>query len=407
MAIHEPIQIESVSWRGVKVSSIFELLRELQKLPIPVKDELQEGHPPQDQGPRRFDDEQQAFLRSLRKEGTDFDPSYQESAMRKWSHLLQLEDVMNLRHTHHMISATFRHGSHKGQQVSDLSRKLKEGSVKSEQLTPLVCLKWNEVLWVICGNRRLKALQDYAKTRPGQGNAFYCPTKVKCIVHPDAGKAPPALIARFLLAWDTTNHGRSTTVRQCKRKQVAMDEGTREDPVDHSVSNPRAEAFKEAVPEPPALEDHPRFTSIPAASDEFYVRYYVGHKGRYGHEFLEFEFRQDGRLRYANNSNYKNYPMIRKECFVSQAVLMVLQGLVEESQIIETLEADGACFEQPDRNGRQELEIVHMKRSICLITNKDEFTPWKGGRHTFFRFIQHLKDLVFSLVGLHFRVKPL
>ena len=47
--------------------------------------------------------------------------------------------------------------------------------------------------------------------------------------------------------------------------------------------------------------------------DEFYVRYYVGHKGKFGHEFLEFEFRPDGRLRYANNSNYKNDVMIRKE----------------------------------------------------------------------------------------------
>ena len=39
----------------------------------------------------------------------------------------------------------------------------------------------------------------------------------------------------------------------------------------------------------------------------------VGHKGRYGHEFLEFEFRPDGRLRYANNSNYKSDVLIRKE----------------------------------------------------------------------------------------------
>jgi len=72
---------------------------------------------------------------------------------------------------------------------------------------------------------------------------------------------------------------------------------------------------------------------------EFYLRYYVGHKGKFGHEFLEFEFRPDGKeiinilvlficqvfanggrlffllgkLRYANNSNYKNDTMIRKE----------------------------------------------------------------------------------------------
>ena len=48
-------------------------------------------------------------------------------------------------------------------------------------------------------------------------------------------------------------------------------------------------------------------------SDDFYCRYYVGHKGKFGHEFLEFEITSDGRLRYANNSNYKNDTMIRKE----------------------------------------------------------------------------------------------
>ena len=33
-----------------------------------------------------------------------------------------------------------------------------------------------------------------------------------------------------------------------------------------------------------------------ASGEEFYVRYYVGHKGKFGHEFLEFEFRPDGML---------------------------------------------------------------------------------------------------------------
>lgn len=50
-----------------------------------------------------------------------------------------------------------------------------------------------------------------------------------------------------------------------------------------------------------------------AGADEFYVRYYVGHKGKFGHEFMEFELQPSGKLRYANNSNYKNDVMIRKE----------------------------------------------------------------------------------------------
>ena len=34
------------------------------------------------------------------------------------------------------------------------------------------------------------------------------------------------------------------------------------------------------------------------STNDFYLRYYVGHKGKFGHEFLEFEFRPDGKLRY-------------------------------------------------------------------------------------------------------------
>ena len=67
---------------------------------------------------------------------------------------------------------------------------------------------------------------------------------------------------------------------------------------------------------------------------DFYLRYYVGHKGKFGHEFLEFEFRPDGKLRYANNSNYKNDTMIRKEVFVSEAVTNELRRIVEDSEIM-------------------------------------------------------------------------
>lgn len=31
------------------------------------------------------------------------------------------------------------------------------------------------------------------------------------------------------------------------------------------------------------------------ANNDFYLRYYVGHHGKFGHEFLEFEFRPDGK----------------------------------------------------------------------------------------------------------------
>ena len=67
--------------------------------------------------------------------------------------------------------------------------------------------------------------------------------------------------------------------------------------------------------------------------EEFYLRYYIGHKGKFGHEFFEFELRDDGRLRYANNSQYKAENLIRKEVYLNELVLDELKRIIHESQI--------------------------------------------------------------------------
>ncbi|KAI4829199.1 hypothetical protein KUCAC02_023259 [Chaenocephalus aceratus] len=118
------------------------------------------------------------------------------------------------------------------------------------------------------------------------------------------------------------------------------------------------------------------------STSDFYLRYYVGHKGKFGHEFLEFEFRPDGKLRYANNSNYKNDVMIRKEAYVTQI-------------------------------GRQELEIVIGDEHISFTTSKIgsliDVNQSKDpeGLRVFYYLVQDLKCLVFSLIGLHFKIKPI
>lgn len=388
----DEVQVLGVAFNGVQVTSMFELLAELQK---PVKEEVVEDQT--SPGPRGFDKEQKAFLESLSKKGLrDFDPSYQKRAFSKWQHLLRSVDLRELRHTHAQVSAKFRHGEHQGQRISDLTRQLKEGQVKSEDITPLVCLFWNDVHWVICGNRRLKALRDFASSKE-TGQVVL----VNCIVHPDPKKAPPALIARFLLAWSTTNHGCEVTVGG-RQTAVAV--------ADHSKTPHPAEQVLQQ-PEHPDLEDRPRFTGIPHESDDFYVRYYVGHKGRYGHEFLEFEVRPDGRLRYANNSHYHNDIMIRKECNVAPAVMAVLRKkIVLDSGI---LKEDDNFWPRPDRNGRQELEIVVDTEHICFNLSKIgslsdvRASEDPEGLRVFYYFVQDLKSLVFSLIALHFRQKPL
>ncbi|KHN78779.1 Protein mago nashi -like protein [Toxocara canis] len=145
-------------------------------------------------------------------------------------------------------------------------------------------------------------------------------------------------------------------------------------------------------------------------SEDFYLRYYVGHKGKFGHEFLEFEFRPDGKLRYANNSQYKNDTLIRKEAYVSKIVMDELKRIVEDSEI---MQEDDESWPEPDRVGRQELEILHNDEHISFTTSKigsaadvnNSKDP--DGLRSFYYLVQDLKCLVFSLIGMHFKIKPI
>ncbi|KAJ3293243.1 Protein mago nashi 2 [Borealophlyctis nickersoniae] len=145
-------------------------------------------------------------------------------------------------------------------------------------------------------------------------------------------------------------------------------------------------------------------------SEEFYVRYYVGHQGKFGHEFLEFEFRPDGKLRYANNSNYKNDTMIKKEVFVSPSMMAELKRIVADSEI---MKEDDKLWPSPDRVGRQELEIVLGNEHISFATSKIgslidvQESKDPEALRVFYYLIQDLKCLVFSLIALHFKIKPI
>lgn len=143
---------------------------------------------------------------------------------------------------------------------------------------------------------------------------------------------------------------------------------------------------------------------------DFYVRYYVGHKGKFGHEFLEFEFRPDGRLRYANNSNYKNDTMIRKEVSVNKIVMQELKKIIQDADV---MQEDDKLWPVPDRIGRQELEIVMGDHHISFTTSKIgslmdcKNSKDEDGLRLFYYLVQDLKCLVFSLIGLHFKIKPI
>jgi protein mago nashi len=145
------------------------------------------------------------------------------------------------------------------------------------------------------------------------------------------------------------------------------------------------------------------------AKGDFYVRYFTGHKGKSGSEFLEFEFTSQGRLRYANNSNYRNDTLIRREVYVSSIVLDELRRMIVTSDI---LKEDDSRWPEAVKAGKQELEIVNGAQHICFITSKiGSFSEVQQcedpeGMSAFYYLVQDLKAFVFSLIALHFRVKP-
>eukprot|EP00892_Ulva_mutabilis_P001878 jgi/Ulvmu1/11691/UM008_0101.1 len=144
-------------------------------------------------------------------------------------------------------------------------------------------------------------------------------------------------------------------------------------------------------------------------SKDFYCRYYVGHKGKFGHEFLEFEFQADGKVRYANNSHYKNDTMIRKEVYCSQAVIEELKRIIEDAEIFQE---DDAKWPEPDRTGRQELEVIMGDDHISFATTKlgsmlqvtESRDP--DGLRVFYYLVQDLKTLAISIMNSHFRIHP-
>ncbi|KAI0970028.1 Mago nashi protein [Xylaria arbuscula] len=152
-----------------------------------------------------------------------------------------------------------------------------------------------------------------------------------------------------------------------------------------------------------------------STSEPFYIRYYSGHSGRFGHEFLEFDFRVvgDGRsavARYANNSNYRNDSLIRKEMCVSSLVVDEIRRIVKSSEI---MKEDDSKWPQKNKDGRQELEIrignEHISFETAKIGSLIDVTESADpeGLRVFYYLVQDLKALVFSLTSLHFKIKPI
>lgn len=116
-----------------------------------------------------------------------------------------------------------------------------------------------------------------------------------------------------------------------------------------------------------------------------------------------------GKLRYANNSNYRHDSMIRKEVCVNPGVVEEIKRIILTSEI--TTVDDGDWAEPPD--ARQELEIKigneHIAFTCCEILSLVDIqkSPDPEGMKVFHYLVQDLRCLIFTLINLHFKVKPI
>jgi protein mago nashi len=155
----------------------------------------------------------------------------------------------------------------------------------------------------------------------------------------------------------------------------------------------------------------PAASTMEGEDDDFYVRYYVGHHSRHGHEFTEFEMYESGKLRYANHSNYMNEPMIRREVFVNPAVVNEVKRMISSSRITDV---DDSRWPEPnDEAGKQELECKignhHIAYTTSQIGSAMEIRRSNDpeGLAIFFRLVQDIKELVMTLINGHFRERPI
>lgn len=102
--------------------------------------------------------------------------------------------------------------------------------------------------------------------------------------------------------------------------------------------------------------------------------------------------------------------MIKKEVYVSMSLMKELKRIIQDSEV---MKEDDKEWPEPDRVGRQELEIVLGSEHISFTTSKIgslvdvQESKDPEGLRAFYYLVQDLKCLVFSLISLHFKIKPI
>lgn len=102
----------------------------------------------------------------------------------------------------------------------------------------------------------------------------------------------------------------------------------------------------------------------------------MGHKGKFGHEFLEFELTEDGELRYANDSRYRRESIIRKQLCVSSSVVAEFRRIINASGILEFV----LPFLSLSLSAQQLASRTALHRTVLLQTNEKTGRTTPSGR---------------------------
>ncbi|OLL22772.1 Protein mago nashi [Neolecta irregularis DAH-3] len=95
---------------------------------------------------------------------------------------------------------------------------------------------------------------------------------------------------------------------------------------------------------------------------------------------------------------------------VSSLMINELKRIIRESEV---LKEDDNKWPVKNKDGRQELEIRLGNEHISFETAKIgslvdvQESEDPEGLRVFYYLVQDLKALVFSLIGLHFKIKPI
>lgn len=141
--------------------------------------------------------------------GADWDPSKPEWNPEKWASKLRRCDLATLKWSHGSIGEKFRNGPHAGQPIWKLVNDLKSGKVATDEVTALVGLEdMSGEIWVLCGNRRLKAYKTYEEHAQKQVITYVVVFRMA-----ETDSFPASLHAKIYEAMKDNEHGSKPRLR--------------------------------------------------------------------------------------------------------------------------------------------------------------------------------------------------